>query len=176
MIYLRELEKVTLDELVDKTLSCSHIIGYTDLGDSSDVRGQWLAALSDENVRCLAMGAVIIQQARDAVKEKTGFTCSAGIACNKVNIRDILGNNYTSFHSSHNRIFSHRSCKKPESKTVYQAVFIKLHQVCENKTSCNVIFEDLYKKPSIKSLDNQVASSLLTTCSKLVIVKPDQSM
>jgi nucleotidyltransferase/DNA polymerase involved in DNA repair len=45
-----------------------------------------LAALSDENIKCLAVGAVIIQQARDAVKEKTGFTCPAGIAHNKVNI------------------------------------------------------------------------------------------
>ena len=86
MVYFRELEEITLDDLVDKTLSCSHIIGYTDQPESHDVRGHWLAALSDENVRCLAMGAVIIQQARDAVKEKTGFTCTAGIASNKVNI------------------------------------------------------------------------------------------
>jgi nucleotidyltransferase/DNA polymerase involved in DNA repair len=83
----RELEIITLEELVDKTLACSHIVGYTDQTDRDKVRGQWLAALSDENIKCLAMGAVIIQQARDAVKEKTGFTCSAGIAHNKVNIR-----------------------------------------------------------------------------------------
>ena len=43
-----------------------------------------MAALSDENVKRLAMGAIIIQEARDAVKQKTGFTCSAGIAHNKV--------------------------------------------------------------------------------------------
>ena len=70
---------------MDKTLACSHIPGYTDQFDGDDVRGQWLAALYDENIKRLAMGAIIIQQARDAVKEKTGFTCTAGIAHNKVN-------------------------------------------------------------------------------------------
>jgi catabolite regulation protein CreA len=69
-----------------KTFPCSHIVGYTDQTDRVKVRGQWLAALSDESIKCLAVGAVNIQQARDAVKEKTGFTCPAGIAHNKVNI------------------------------------------------------------------------------------------
>lgn len=81
--YSRELQNVTLEELVEKTLACSHIIGYT--GQAESMKGQWLAALSDENVKLLAMGAVIVQQAREAVKKKTGFTCSAGIAHNKVN-------------------------------------------------------------------------------------------
>ena len=81
-----ELENTSLEELVDKTLVSTHIIGYTDeaVTDGHRCRGQWLAALSDERNKCLAMGAVIIQRARDAVKEKTGFTCSAGIAHNKV--------------------------------------------------------------------------------------------
>ena len=43
-----------------------------------------MAALSNENNKCLAMGALIIQKAREAIKEKTGFSCSAGIAHNKV--------------------------------------------------------------------------------------------
>ncbi|XP_028393439.1 DNA polymerase eta-like [Dendronephthya gigantea] len=80
----KKLEMISLEELVDKTLACSHVIGYTDTTDSSDIRGRWMAALSDDKIKNLAMGAIIIQEARDAVKEKVGFTCSAGIAHNKV--------------------------------------------------------------------------------------------
>lgn len=76
---------ISLEELVDKTLACSHVIGYTDTTDISDIRGHWLAALSDDSIKNLAMGAIIVQEARNAVKQKAGFTCSAGIAHNKVN-------------------------------------------------------------------------------------------
>ena len=78
---------MSLEQLAEQTLACSHIVGFTDGQDSSDChdqKGVWLAALSDRNNRRLAMGALIIQEARKAIKEKTGFTCSAGIAHNKV--------------------------------------------------------------------------------------------
>ena len=61
--------------------------------------------------------------------------------------------------------------------------FIKLQQVCENQTCCNLIFVDLLQvaetsciKRVDKSLDNQLAPSLLTTCSKLRTIKPEQAM
>ena len=37
-------------------------------------------------------------------------------------------------------------------------------------------FKQLASSLWIKSLDNQLASSLLTTCSRLVIIKPKQAM
>ena len=68
------------------------------------------------------------------------------------------------------------SCIKPIS-------FIKFYQVCENQTRCNLIFQDFLQALKqlasslwIKSLDNQLTSSLLTTCSRLVIVKLEQAM
>ena len=57
---------------------------------------------------------------------------------------------------------------------------IKLHQVCEHQTCCNLIFADLLQvdeatciKPARSS---QLATSLLTTCDRLVIIKPEQVM
>ena len=84
----RSLESTSVEHLAEETLCCSHIIGFTkkDTCDPEcrDVKAQWLAALSNEQNRRLAMGAILIQKAREAIKEKTGFTCSAGIAHNKV--------------------------------------------------------------------------------------------
>ncbi len=58
--------------------------------------------------------------------------------------------------------------------------FIKLHQVFEHQTCCNLIFADLlqvdettYIKPACSS---QLAASLLTTCNRLVIIKLEQAM
>ncbi len=66
---------------------------------------------------------------------------------------------------------------------LYHAVdFIKLHQVCEHQTCCNLIFADLLQvdetthiKPACSS---QLAASLLTTSNRLVIImiKPEQVM
>ena len=57
---------------------------------------------------------------------------------------------------------------------------IKLHEVCEHRTGCNLIFADLlrvdettYIKPTCSS---QLAASLSTTCNRLVIIKPEQAM
>ena len=58
--------------------------------------------------------------------------------------------------------------------------FIKLHQVCEHQTCCNLIFAHLLQvneticiKPACSS---QLAASLLKTCNRLVIIKPEQAM
>ena len=52
----------------------------------SDMYQQWANTLreSEENFN-LAVGAVIANDMRNAVKEKTGFSCSAGVGPNKVN-------------------------------------------------------------------------------------------
>ena len=51
---------------------------------------------------------------------------------------------------------------------------IRLQQVCENQTCCNLIFADLpqlLKQPASSpwknNLDNQLATNLLTTCSTM---------
>ena len=68
------------------------------------------------------------------------------------------------------------SCIKPVE-------FIKLYQVCEYQTCCNLIFADLLQVDDQKQLtyikpacSSQLAVSLLTTCNRLVINKPDQAM
>ena len=62
----------------------------------------------------------------------------------------------------------------------WSADFIKLHQVCEYQTCCNVTFADLLQvdettcvKPACSL---QLAASLLTTCNRLFIIKPEQAM
>ena len=63
--------------------------------------------------------------------------------------------------------------------------FMKFQQVCENQTCCNLIqylqtcCKLLKQLPSslwIKSLNCRLASSLLTTCSRVVIIEPEQAM
>ena len=51
----------------------------------------------------------------------------------------------------------------------------------EDQTCCKLIFADLLQVVQtlslwIKSLDNQVASNLLTTCSRHVIIKPGEQV
>ena len=59
--------------------------------------------------------------------------------------------------------------------------FIQLQQVCENLTCCKCLqtccklLKQLASALWIKSLDNHLASSLLTTCSRLVIIKLEQA-
>ena len=55
----------------------------------------------------------------------------------------------------------------------------QVEQVCENHACCNLIFADLLQLASsllIKSLNYQLAASLLTTCNRLIIIKPGQAM
>ena len=58
--------------------------------------------------------------------------------------------------------------------------FIKLHQVCEHQTCCNLIFAGLLQVDEITFIkaacSSQLAASLLTTCNRLVIIKPEQAM
>ncbi len=58
--------------------------------------------------------------------------------------------------------------------------FIKLHQVCEHQTCCNLIFADLLQVNETTCIklacSSQLAVSLLTTCNRLVISKPVQAM
>ena len=42
--------------------------------------------------------------------------------------------------------------------------------------TCYKLLKQLASSLWIKSLDNQLAASLLTTCSRLVIIKPEQAM
>ena len=52
------------------------------------------------------------------------------------------------------------------------------------QTSCNLVFEHFLQLAETtciklvvdKKIDNQLASSLLTTCSRFVIIKPEQAM
>ena len=56
---------------------------------------------------------------------------------------------------------------------------VDFSRLFENQTCCNLIFADLLQLASsllIKSLKYQLASSLLTTCSRLIIIKPKQAM
>ena len=57
---------------------------------STDLFRQWKTQLecSDDSYR-LAIGAVLARRMREAVYEKCGFTCSAGIGPNKVCILTI---------------------------------------------------------------------------------------
>ena len=65
---------------------------------------------------------------------------------------------------------------RPDTSCTKPVDFIKLHQICEHQTSCNLIFADLLQVDEttcIKSTcSSQLAASLLTTCNRLVIIKP----
>ncbi len=58
--------------------------------------------------------------------------------------------------------------------------FIKLYQVCEHQTCCNLIFADLLQVDETTCIkhacSSQLAASLLTTCNRLVIIKSEQAM
>ena len=54
-------------------------------------------------------------------------------------------------------------------------VKIRLDTTSDLQTYCKLL-KQLWSNLWIKSLDNQFSSSLLTTCSRLVIIKPEQAM
>ena len=77
----------------------------------------------------------------------------------------------------------YRLCCKLSKSCSNSVDFIKLQQVCQNQTYCNLISAALLQvvettciKLVDKSLDNELAASLLTTCSRLVIIHPEQAM
>ena len=85
-----------MEEVALSTFISTNIVGFDNkendqLKNSEDVIScdlykQWLCCLkNNEEIYRLAVGAVIADKMRKAVKEKTGFSCSAGIGQNKVN-------------------------------------------------------------------------------------------
>ena len=81
------MESFTTEELIQKTSLSTFVEGFMEeCKDEKKINLEsWKAALeSDINIRRLAVGAVILTEIREAVLKETGFTCSAGIAHNKV--------------------------------------------------------------------------------------------
>ncbi|XP_026291635.1 DNA polymerase eta [Frankliniella occidentalis] len=76
------------DDFTTAKLSSTFVIGYTD--DNSNDEDQravglakWLENVSDPSCLRLAVGAMIAEEMRAAVFERTSFRCSAGISYNK---------------------------------------------------------------------------------------------
>ena len=76
-----------LDDIAKKSADSTFLEGFMiDDGDDKHVdTDAWRASLEDdENIRRLAVGAIIVSEMREAVLKETQFTCSAGISHNKV--------------------------------------------------------------------------------------------
>ena len=87
----RKLSSMDINEIAERSAASTFLEGFmVDNGDTQTVdKDAWKASLQeDENIRKLAVGAIIVSEMRDAVLKETQFTCSAGIAHNKV--RQIL--------------------------------------------------------------------------------------
>ena len=76
-----------IDEIAEKSAASTFLEGFM-IDDGDDKRvdsAAWRASLEDdENVRRLAVGAIMVSEMREAVLKETQFTCSAGVAHNKV--------------------------------------------------------------------------------------------
>ena len=83
---------MTKEEVAAKSMACSHVEGHTlvsqGCGDGKPEETvdyqDWLADLDNEDTLMLAVGSLIVDEMRAAVSKDTSFTCSAGIAHNKV--------------------------------------------------------------------------------------------
>ena len=78
-----------IDEIAEKSAASTFLEGFMiEDGDNKVVdRDAWRATLEDdENIRRLAVGALIVSEMREAVLKETQFTCSAGVAHNKVSL------------------------------------------------------------------------------------------
>ena len=89
--FLRYRLRYTIDEIAMKLLRTTHIIDIERPSESedeilreSDAYKALLQRLNVESNLNLAVGAIVANEMRDAVLEQTQFTCSAGIAHNKV--------------------------------------------------------------------------------------------
>ena len=76
-----------LDEIAKKSAETTFLEGF--MADEQEGKhvdtDAWRASLqNDGNIRRLAVGAIIVSEMRKAVLKETQFTCSAGIAHNKV--------------------------------------------------------------------------------------------
>ena len=92
--FCRDIANYNIEEIALETFQETHLIGL----DNKDVKlampeeikecdlfKLWLNTLrNDQDSYRLAIGAVITDKMRKAVKEKTGFSCSAGVGHNKV--------------------------------------------------------------------------------------------
>lgn len=66
-------------------LPSTHVAGFKgDSGSRESELEQWLQETGCKEDLVLTVGALIADEIRKAVFERTGFTCSAGIAYNKV--------------------------------------------------------------------------------------------
>lgn len=77
----------------------------------------------------LLIGASIVNEIRAAVKEKTGYECSAGIAHNKILAKLVCGMN------------------KPNKQTLIPLRYVKqlLRYICSERMFLNVLFTFIYK-------------------------------
>lgn len=81
------MSRLDIDEITEKSAETTFLEGFMTVnGDNTTVdREAWRASVeNDENIRRLAVGAIIVSEMREAVLKETQFTCSAGIAHNKV--------------------------------------------------------------------------------------------
>ena len=87
------MQNYPVEEVAMDTFKNTHLVGYDNKefsGDESAILGSelfkaWLEVLkNNQNYFRLAIGAVIAHKMRQAVTEKTGFSCSAGVGPNKV--------------------------------------------------------------------------------------------
>ena len=85
----RRMSTMDIDEIAEKSAASTFLEGFMiDVGDDKRVdTTAWRASLEDdENIRRLAVGAIMVSEMREAVLKETQFTCSAGIAHNKVRL------------------------------------------------------------------------------------------
>lgn len=76
-----------IDEIAEKSAATTFLEGYmTDDGNAQTVdHDAWRTSVEgDEDICRLAVGAIIVSEMREAVLKETQFTCSAGIAHNKM--------------------------------------------------------------------------------------------
>ena len=83
------MSTMDIDEIAEKSAASTFLEGFM-IADGEDKQvdtNAWRAALeNDENIKRLAVGSIIVAEMREAVLKETQFTCSAGIAHNKVRI------------------------------------------------------------------------------------------
>ena len=87
--------KYNVSEIASKLLRSTNIVNIptpSNSGIDKHIQSEAfiLQRLSLDSNLNLAIGAIVVNEMRDAVLEKTGFTCSAGIAHNKVLARFTL--------------------------------------------------------------------------------------
>lgn len=81
------MNTMEIEEIAEKSAATTFLEGFmTDGGDNKIVdHDAWKTSLEeDENNRRLAVGAIIVSEMREAVLTETQFTCSAGVAHNKM--------------------------------------------------------------------------------------------